>query len=103
LIVTEEAVDIFANSSLAGVKDPWNLPLLPRVLPDESEMSELMYANTNGKRIPRHLWMAFKDLPEEKDLKDYQRNMFKRNVDANCELFHSSITTRDLDLVCTIT
>lgn len=86
LIVTEEAVDIFANSSLAGVKDPWNLPLLPRVLPDESEMSELMYANTNGKRIPRHLWMAFKDLPEEKDLKDYQRNMFKRNVDANWTL-----------------
>lgn len=74
-------------SGFEGVKEPWNLPVLPKVLPSEQELRDLMYANSNGKKIPRHLWMAFKTVPEEKDMKSYLKRMFLKNTDRNCKKY----------------
>lgn len=62
---------------------PWNFPVVPAKLPSDDELQRLMYNNSNGKLIPRHLWMAFKEVPEEKDMKDYLIRMFKRNTEKN--------------------
>ena len=63
---------------------PWNFPLIPRHLPN---VSELMFNNPQpgfeNKLIPRHLWMAFKDVPKESEMKDYLRKMFKKNSERN--------------------
>lgn len=84
-------VSFFFVSGLKSTKfddptAPWNLPVVPKHLPSESELRELMYSNTNGKLIPRHLWMAFKEVPKPEDRKDYLTRMFKRNTDRNWSL-----------------
>src|SRR5687767_6679489 len=63
--------------------EPWNLPVLPAVLP---EIGEEFRNNTKGKLIPRHLWMAFKTVPEPKDRPDYLTQMFTKNVGQNWTL-----------------
>lgn len=65
-----------------GDNEPWNLPLLPPHFPELS--SE--FKNTNGKQIPRHLWMAFKEIPDEKNLPDHLRRMFMKNSALNWTL-----------------
>lgn len=57
-----------------------------RKLPTAEEIHDISYRNTiPGKvtLIPRHLWMAFKDVPAAADLKTYQKKMFEKNKAAN--------------------
>ena len=70
-------------SKFDDTNSPWNFPVVPAKLPSDDELQRLMYNNSNGKLIPRHLWMAFKEVPEEKDMKDYLIRMFKRNTEKN--------------------
>ena len=58
------------------VHEPWNLPILPKVVGDFPEI----WGNAKGKRVPRHLWMAFKDVPPEETRKDYLKKMFTKNA-----------------------
>ncbi len=62
--------------------EPWNLPLLPTY---EIEIGD-EFKNTLGKKIPRHLWMAFKDIPKPEDRPDYLTRMFNKNVALNWTL-----------------
>ena len=55
--------------------EPWNLPVQPAVLPDFPDISK----HTNGKLIPRHLWMAFKEVPAPEDRRDYLKKMISKN------------------------
>ncbi len=68
----------FASISCKETKpEPWNLPLLPSVFPEQ------IYTNNNGKLIPRHLWMAFKAIPELRQQPDYLTKMLSRNSGWN--------------------
>lgn len=78
-----------SESKLSKLEDksyPWNYPVVPATLPSEDALRSMMYSNSNGKLIPRHLWMAFKEVPEPKDRKEYLNKMFKKNTDKNWTL-----------------
>ena len=60
------------------VPGPWNLP----VVPEEADRPDLI-ENAGGKSIPRHLWMAFKDVPEPEDRRDHLVRMIERNEALN--------------------
>ena len=61
------------NGSYSEALDPWNLPAFPKVPPS----NHLDNVSTTDKLIPRHLWIAVKDL---KDGLSYQMPpLFERN------------------------
>ena len=84
LFVAPSSTPDTSTSTTSEVAEPWNLPVIAASIPSMEELQRLMYNNTLGHRIPRHLWMAFKEIPEEKDLKSYQGRLFKRNTDKQC-------------------
>ncbi len=60
---------------------PWlDLPLLPRYMP---ELTPEYRANTLNKQIPRHLWMAFKEVPSIDKFPAYLTTMLSRNRALN--------------------
>lgn len=77
----ESKVSKFEDSSA-----PWNLPVVPHILPTGEQLQKLMFSNSNGKLIPRHLWMAFKEVPKPSDRKDYLNRMFLKNTKLNWTL-----------------
>jgi len=70
-------------SKFEDITAPWNLPVVPKTLPSDDELQQMMYSNSNGKLIPRHLWMAFKEVPKVSDRKDYLNKMFIKNTNLN--------------------
>lgn len=60
------------NSAGANAVEPWNLPVLPRVHP-----SSQLGNHTPDKLIPRHLWIAVRDM--EGGLNYQMPALFERN------------------------
>lgn len=56
----------------------YELPLIPKVLPTIEDHPAL-FNNTKGKRIPRNLWMAFKELPDRYQLPSGLQEMLDKN------------------------
>ena len=70
---------ILASVSVSTSIQPYDLPVLPDVLHSFSPHE----ANLNGKRIPRHLWVAFKDIPPRENMSEPLRKMIERNEKLN--------------------
>ena len=58
-----------------GDIDPWDLPLYPSPMPD---IPTIMHNRTIGKGIPRHLWVAFKNIPASENRTSILTTMLDR-------------------------
>lgn len=58
--------------------EPWKLPILP------AEFARLPDEDFNGKLIPRHLWLTFRNAPNSSDeVKPHLQKLFNRHIEQN--------------------
>ena len=76
---------------LSWQADPWDLPVVPNSPPDPLSLNK----NTNGKNIPRNLWIAVKNLTEGMN---YQMpDLFKRNPDWKVHICSNEMKDEFMD------
>lgn len=79
LIIVFSACLIYGNL-FDGKDHPWNLPVTPKSLPP---IKEMMFSKSEGMKIPRHMWMAFKNVPPRTEMKGYLLQMIRKNEARN--------------------
>lgn len=62
-------------SSFEGVTHPYDLPVLPN---DLDSISNTLLTDTRGKKIPTHLWIAFREVPPFQNLTSHLQRLITR-------------------------